>query len=167
MARTPAVGDTSISKEVALGNIRGAGAASPLTPEISLPAQLRPGRSNLKIQSTNIPTPARTAKDPDIAPARNPGIRGKVGSTRNPLGDSIELLSERFGGSIGSFIGRELDFAATRQGFGELESGASSPGGAFTPEGQQVSFGSSQSFAAPAPAFPKQFNEGGFIRKRT
>jgi len=161
----------------AYGSLRAPSAVTPFTAETAVVPRQAPGRSNLTFGSTNIPQPERTARDPDIAPSRDPRISGRQGGTGNPLGDAIAGLGKKFGGRIGAFIGRELDFAATRQGFEEIESGASSLGGAFTPEGQQVSFGSSQSFAppvappvqsftAPAPV-PFLTSEGGFIRKRT
>jgi len=161
----------------AYGTLTPTSGVSPLTGRTAISGRLPTGRSNLKFGSTNVPQPARTAGNPDIAPARNTNIRGGQGPKENQLRNAITGLGKKFGRQIGSFIGRELDFSATRQGFEELESGASSPGGAFTPEGQQVSFGSSQSFITPVQSFSAVpsfsgaiqagFNEGGFIRKRT
>jgi hypothetical protein len=161
----------------AYGSLRAPSAITPFTAETAVVPRQAPGRSNLTFGSTNIPQPERTARDPDIAPSRNPRISGRQGGTGNPLGDAIAGLGKKFGGRIGAFIGRELDFAATRQGFEELESGFSqdflSPSSStpqisssFTPPPQiSSSFAPpTQSFTAPPPVFS---SEGGFIRKRT
>ena len=152
----------------AYGSLRAPSAVTPFTAETAVVPRQAPGRSNLTFGSTNIPRPERTARDPDIAPSRNPRISGRQGGTGNPLGDAIAGLGKKFGGKIGSFIGRELDFAATRQGFEEMESSFEQPPGSiipdFTPPTQ--SFTSAPPIQSFVPSF-QGLNEGGFIRKRT
>ena len=171
----------------AYGSLRAPSAITPFTAETAVVPRQAPGRSNLTFGSTNIPQPERTARDPDIAPSRNPRISGRQGGTGNPLGDAIAGLGKKFGGRIGSFIGRELDFAATREGFGELDTNILSAqtgpdslgfGGGFSTEGAfggagfefpsvgsgVGSTGGGFTPTAPPPVFS---SEGGFIRKRT
>jgi len=156
----------------AYGSLRATSGVTPLTGRTAISGRLPTGRSNLKFGSTNVPQPARTAGNPDIAPARNTNITGGQGPKENQLRTAITGLGKKFGRQIGSFIGRELDFSATRQGFEELESNIqpSIPGA----QGQQFGFGPTQSFATPAPLpiatpapVPFFTSEGGFIRKRT
>ena len=177
MAFTPAKGDTDpvFRSQIASRIIRPPRGVNPLTGRTATSGRLPTGRSNLTFSSTNVPQPARTAGNPDIAPARNTNIRGGQGPKENQLRNAITGLGKKFGRQIGSFIGRELDFAATRQGFEEMENVASSSGGAFSPE---LNFGSSQpptqSFT-PAPVTATVIpvtgvgimKDGGFIRKRT
>ena len=158
----------------AYGSLRAPSAVTPFTAETAVVPRQAPGRSNLTFGSTNIPQPERTARDPDIAPSRNPRISGRQGGTGNPLGDAIAGLGKKFGGRIGAFIGRELDFAATREGFEELERNIqpSIPGA----QGQQLPFFQPSTPSLP-PSIPgaqgqqlpffQGLDEGGFIRKRT
>ena len=135
-------------QERAYGTIKGAAGVSPLTAEIT-PASQSLGNTRLKFQPIIPPEPERTLRDVDT-PLRTSQERpsGQQGSTGNPIGNAIERLGQTFRGSGTEF----LENQAIRQGFETLES-------SFNP-----SFTSLQTSSTP---FPAQFNEGGFIRKRT
>ena len=164
MAFTRAVGDTSIPSEKAVGSIGASRPITPLTSETSVISRQSLGRSNLIFGSTNVPQPARTARDPEIAPARNPRISGRQGGTGSGIGDAIGNAAKKLSPLIANAF--QPDTLGGRGGMTSEQHAAFSDMGNVTAIPAAAPAPVAPVFT-PATSFPASLNEGGFIRKRT